>query len=185
MRSHVYAARFCAIPFCATRFCVTRCRIMPRRAAPSRRDAIQHGPTHAPPQIRRCRTPIRNTANPGPVLMPAGACQQGMAVLLRPRPPSDRVNHNHARRMVNAATALLTGSDPICGTCDIQATVRAARRINIDPVARSAASPPPSEFAVSIVARASRARAIPPTIKPPRRHCRVLFPRSRSHVKKN
>jgi hypothetical protein len=33
--------------------------------------------------------------------------------------------------MVNAAASLPTGSDPICGTCDIQATVRAPRRINI------------------------------------------------------
>jgi hypothetical protein len=36
---------------------------------------------------------------------------------------------------INAAAPLLTGCDPICGTCDIQATVRAPRGINIGPVA--------------------------------------------------
>jgi hypothetical protein len=36
---------------------------------------------------------------------------------------------------INAAASLLTGCDPICGTCDIQATVRAPRGINIGPVA--------------------------------------------------
>jgi len=51
-------------------------RVTPRRAAPSRPDAIQHGPTHTLPQTRRCRTPTRNTANPGTVLTPAGACQR-------------------------------------------------------------------------------------------------------------
>jgi hypothetical protein len=33
------------------------------------------------------------------MLKPAGAGQRGVAVLQRSRPPSDRVNHNHARRM--------------------------------------------------------------------------------------
>jgi hypothetical protein len=34
----------------------------------------------------------------------------------------------------NAAASLLMDSDPICGTCDIQATVRAPRRTNIGAV---------------------------------------------------
>jgi len=33
---------------------------------------------------------------------------------------------------INAAASVVTGTDPICGTCDIQATVRVPRRINID-----------------------------------------------------
>jgi hypothetical protein len=51
--------------------------------------------------------------------------------------------------MVNAAASLPTGSDPICGTCDIQATVRTPRRINIGPVACSAV--PPREFAIRLL----------------------------------
>jgi hypothetical protein len=34
---------------------------------------------------------------------------------------------------INATASSLTGSDPICGTCDIRATVRALRRMNVDP----------------------------------------------------
>jgi len=34
---------------------------------------------------------------------------------------------------INATACLLMGSDPICATCDIRATVRAPRRTNIGP----------------------------------------------------
>ena len=68
------------------------------------------------------------------MLTPAGAGQRAwlysydhdpLAITLSITMPDACVN-------INAASSLVTGTDPICGTCDIQATVRVQRRINID-----------------------------------------------------
>jgi hypothetical protein len=73
---------------------------------------------------------------------------------------------------INAAAFSVEDSDPICRTCDIRATVRGPRRINVGPVAWSVA--PAARVWHSIFARVSG--AVPVAIKPlPRRHWGVLF----------
>jgi hypothetical protein len=65
---------------------------------------------------------------------------------------------------INAAAFLPAVCDPICGTCDIRATVRAAE--NEDRQVDCSVVPPARKFAVRLFARAFGARAIPLARRP-------------------
>jgi hypothetical protein len=128
-------------------------RVTQQGAGPSLPDAIQHGPTRTLPKTRRCKTPEHNHGRSGDAhAPPALACETRpfdpgpLAITLTMTMPDRWAN-------INAAAFWPVDCDPICWTCDIRATVRAATT-NIGPALATSRAVRKSEVLFSSGARA-------------------------------